>query len=202
MHATTSNYEDVKKYYQGTYVKFKEEGDTLYYIDRVDPDKIIAKATNGDLVGIDLTVNGGYHIDYVIPKKTVFQYGNVVVMLSRIPARMWKKGTSKENTRFERLDAEGKWSKIPFSASMIESFINKPCYYDAPLALKEFTNQHSDLCAAALTPRISMSRGGKIMVDQIIVAKYDFEKKAITCKLLFHSEISKLFPDISVKVVK
>lgn len=200
MFASKDNWEDVKKYYHQTYVKFKEEGDTLFHIDRVDPDKIVAKATNGELVGIDLTI--GYNIEYVIPGKAVFQYGNIVVMLSRIPARMWKKGMSSQNTKFEAFDKSGKWTKIPFSAELIEGFINKPCYTEPKEALKEFVNPNSTLEAAALTPRITFGRNGKLMVDQTIVAKYDFDTKIFTVKALFQKEVAELFPNTQIKVVK
>lgn len=200
MFASKDNYDDVKKYYLGTYVKFKEEGDALFYIERVDPDKIVAKATNEELVGIDLTI--GYNIEYALPGKAVFQYGGIVMMLSRIPARMWKKGMSNQNTKFEVMDKTGKWTKTNFSAELIESFINKPAYVDPMDALKAFCDETSDLEAAALTPRITFTRGGKLMVDQTIVAKYDFTNKVFTVKNLFTKEVKALFPTVTTKSVK
>lgn len=197
MKVSKDNWEDAKKYFHQTYVKFKEEGDALFFVDRVDPDKIVAKATNGELVGIDLTV-GEYHIEYVIPGKAVFQYGPHVVMLSRIPARMWKKGMCTQNTKFETLDATSKWNKATFSSTLIESFINKPCYLEPKEAQKMLGS--GEIESAALTPRISLSKEGKLFVDQTIIAKYN--GTLFTTKRLFQNEVEKLFPHISVKVVK
>lgn len=199
MFVNTENWEDCKKYYSGCYVKFREEGDRLFYIEAVDPDKITARATNGEYVGVDLTI--GYTIDYPLPKKTIYQYGKVVVMLNRIPARMWKKGLNKQNTVFHILDATGKWNSAAFDPTLIEAFISKPSYYAVDIALNDFKNG-MELEAAALTPRISITRQGRISIDQTIVARYDFENDVISCKVLFVPEIEALFPGKKVKTVK
>jgi hypothetical protein len=200
MFVNRDNWEDCKKYFHGCYVKFREEGDRLFYIETVDPDQITARAVdNSEYCGIDLNI--GYTIDYVLPKKTVYQYGKLVVMLARIPARMWKKGLNKQNTAFYILDGQGKWLQTELNPTLIQSFISKPAYYSVVNALNDF-QKNLELEAAALTPRISFCRNGRIFVDQTIIARYDFETDTISCKNLFVPELTALFPNAKMKTVK
>ena len=195
---TSATYEDCKKYFQHTWVKFKEEGDKIWYITSVDIHYIYAKSITDEEILIDIT-EGGYTIEYLIPKKTIFQHGEHAVMLSRIPARMWKKGMSKQNTQFQSLTFDG-WKSKEFDMGVIDGFVNKPCYYSVEDALNEFTKSEH-LQSAALSPRIALSRKGSVYIDNVLVGRYLQEKKTLSVKKIFSPEISPLFSTLQIKGV-
>lgn len=192
MFVNSSNWEDVRKYYEKTFVKFPVlTNDQLWFIDRVTSDLIEVRATNGDEAAIDLSK--GYEMDFVIPKKTVYQYGECAVMLSRIPARQWKKGMCKANTSFQILTTNG-WTNGSFDAGIIEGFINKPSYFSPYEAFEKF-EQSPELQSAALTPRISMTAKGAIYIDEVMIGKFQQLKAGpqLAVKNIFVPEMVKLF---------
>lgn len=190
-------YDDIVKYFHKTYVKFKEDVDVIYLIKQVTHSDIIAEDSKGNEVAICL--NTGYNIDYVIPKKTVFQHGEHALFLARVPARMWRKGMDHKNTEFSILSAAGNWSKIPFNIQHIEGFVNKPSYFTYLEALNNF-QQGEALQSAALSPRISLTRKGAVFVDMVMVGKMDFEKNVLACKTIFSPELVRVFGKAEVKV--
>jgi hypothetical protein len=198
MYVNSANWQDCQKYFSQCYVKFKEEGDRIFYITRVDAQLIIAESTSGDEIGIDLAK--GYTIEYVIPKKTVFQIGEAALFLSRIPARMWKKGMNKSNTQFQYL-TEDQWASAPFDIHSIEGFVNKPSYYTAVDALNDFKNS-AHLKSAALTPRISINHSGKIYLDTVLIGKLDIDKSTIISRKIFKPELTSVFKNMEIKVFK
>ena len=187
-----SNWEDVKKYYEKTYVKFPAlTSEQLWFIDRVTPEYIEVRSTNGDEAAIDLKKD--YELDFVIPKKTVYQYGDQAVMLQRIPARQWKKGMCKNNTAFKMLGENG-WVQGPFDPQIIEGFINKPSYFPIYTAINRLQikeDAQPDLISAAITPRITINRRGNIFVDEVVVAKYQDLKSGpqLTVKNIFAPDL-------------
>lgn len=196
MFVNSQNFDDVKKYFQHTYVKFKETGDHIWHIDTVSSNEILCTDKSKEQVGIDLTI--GYNLEYILPRKAVFQFGRKAIMLSRIPARQWKKGMCKANTAFHTLSADGSWLSYGFEIDLIEGFVNKPSYYPVEQALKDFQN---DLVSVALTPRISMSKNGKIYIDSVLVARYTEEDQKITCRKIFAPEISKVFSGFAISTL-
>jgi hypothetical protein len=198
MFVNNANFDDAKKYLQGTYVKFKETGDHIWHVDSVSPHEMICSDKNKEEVGIDLNI--GYNFEYILPRKAVFQYGASAVILYRIPARQWKKGLCKANTNFSILTEEGSWLLCPFDINPIEGFVNKPSYYSLSLAESTF-KQDSSFKSVALTPRISMCRTGKVFIDQILVAKADLEKKELMCKPIFKTDLAPVFSSYSLKVI-
>lgn len=200
MFINSQNFDDVKKYFQHTYVKFAETGDHIWHIDTVNPNEIICSDKNKEQVGIDLTI--GYNLEYILPRKAVFQFGNEAVMLSRIPARQWKKGMCKANTAFHSMTSEGTWVQLNFDINMIEGFVNKPSYYPLDIAVKELSDENGDLFSVALNSRMSLSKSGKLYIDNVLVGKVIFKDKVVVCKHIFKPEIAKIFANgFTVKTV-
>lgn len=200
MFINSQNFDDVKKYFQHTYVKFAETGDHIWHVDTVSPNEIICTDKNKEQVGIDLNI--GYNLEYILPRKAIFQFGNEAVMLSRIPARQWKKGMCKANTAFHILNSEGTWMALNFDIHMIEGFVNKPSYYPVDLAVKELSKESVDhVASVALNPRMAICHSGKLFVDNVLVGKISFKEKTLLCKKIFKPEISKVFSDWSIKTV-
>lgn len=193
MFVNKSNYDDIVKYYLKTFVQFKEEGEKIFFIKQVSHNEIICEDSKKEEVAICLET--GYTIDYVIPKKTVYQYGEHALFLSRIPARMWRKGMDQKNTSFSLLHESGLWVNCPFSIATIEGFVNKPSYFTFQEALNNFS-KGEHLQSAALTPRISMSRKGGVFIDTVLVGKYDFTKDLLSYKKIFKPELAKAIPDV------
>lgn len=184
MFANTENYEDINKYFSHTYIKFKEEGEKAFLVTSVNSDTLIAEDHTGDVIGIDL--NEGYELDYILPRKTVFQYGECAAILSRIPARMWKKGMDTKNTSFFILDSNGRWKMASLTFSIIDGFVNKASY----VSLERFLEGGFD--SAALNPRISISSNGNVFVDNVRVGTHNKVKGNFLIKKIYIPEIEKV----------
>jgi len=189
MYVNQDNWEDCKKYYEHTFTKFKETGDTIFYINKVTPDDIVAVDINKNEVGIDLTV--GYNLEYVIPRKTVYQYGSRAYMISRIPAKQWKKGMCSSNTQIHYLDDQ--WMLTEFDMNKIEGFVNKPSYLTSAQGIPKLLN--GECVSIALSPRFSMNNTGYVYLDSCIVGEYSFSNNVLKGKKIFAPEFKTLFPN-------
>lgn len=198
MFVSKENWEDVKKYFEKTYVKFPAlTGDTLWFIDRVTPEEMEVSSINKKEENIEYCIDltTGYEMDFVFPKKTVYQYGDTAALLQRVPARQWKKGMCKANTGFSVLSENG-WINGTFDAHIIDGFINKPSYYFPYDALKKFKQENSSLISAALTPRCSIDKRGVIWIDNVAVAKHQTLKatgETLSVKAMFYPYLSNIF---------
>ena len=197
MEVSQSNWHDVEKYFYDTYVKFKETGDTIYRINGVNADFITAVSLDGEEVGIDL--KKPYTIDFLLPKKTSFNRGNTAYHVSRIPARQWKKGISKQNTMFSAYSPSHGWKMVTWDHSLLEGFVNKPGYAQPGELKTLFANGHD---AVAITPRMVVASNGNIFVDTVVIGKWAFDKELITTRQLFELEIKTNFPFAKLKVLK
>ena len=191
MHVSSNNVEDIIKYYKGTWVKFKEENDVLFYVENADQTAIYVTSISDEKCFIKLTKEG-YFLDFLIPRKTVYQYQNNAVMLSRTPARMWKKGVCQTNTTFRMLKTNG-WTPLDFNKHMLEGFVNKPTYGTLNTLKDGETN------SVALSPRISMTVGGHVYIDDVMIAKYMANKATLTTKTLFTPHLRPYFPNTIIK---
>ena len=191
MYVSLDTWEDVKKYYHQTFVKFKETGEEIYYIKEVNSSEIVAENMQGEEVGI--IVENGYTIDYILPRKTLYQEAGSVVMLSRIPARMWKKGLNKQNTKFEVWDGHT-WVAQSFSIQRINGFVNKPGYYQPDTILANFGD--GVYLGWALNSRMWIGASGQIYVDKTAIGKINKEKNTILVKTLFESNVKEIFEDL------
>ena len=189
MKISSDNWEDVNKYFNGTYVKFREEGELVYKIIKVNSEELIAQDMNGNKVKVDLSKE--YDLDYILPKKTVYQQGEFAYILTRIPKRMWSKGVCDQNTAIMRLYM-GEWGGIPVSIDNFVSFVGKNTFYTFDAAVSNFKGGGS-LQSAALSNRVSMDRSGSIYVDTVRIGTYHYEQKNLMLKKAFISAISHLF---------
>lgn len=202
MKVDNSNWEDCQKYFGNTWIKVKECGERVYHVDHVSSAytdlSSPPRGENDEDADIRIDMKNGYTIDYVIPKKTIFQYGKQAIVLQRIPARMWKKGMDSKNTEFLALNEKSTWGKVPINLSIIDGFVNKPSYFDLVTALAEFK---TDLVSAAFSPRISMSKDGSVFIDTVFVAKYYMKDNAIKVKKIFVNDLVPFFPTTRVITV-
>jgi len=195
MLACKENWKDIQKYYLNTYVKFSGEGDRIWFITKVNDQMILAKDSAGEEAFIELA-DSNFTLDYVLPKKAVYQYGENAACLYRLPQRMWKKGLSEENTQLQILGNQ--WVNMPFNIGTIEGFVNKPGYYAFEDAKNQFNNG-SALQSCALSPRVSLTRKGGVFIDTVLVGR--LSKSALSVKEIYISDVAPLFPETKVKAV-
>lgn len=199
MFANQSNVEDVKKYYHQTWVKFpKLSGDTLWWIERVTHEFLEVLSDKDEEALIDL--KKGQEMDYVIPKKAVYQFNGKAAYLSRIPARQWKKGMCEKNTKFQVLSAS-KWDNHAFDIGIIAGFVNKPSYLDFYSAAKNWSQEDFSTVSVALTPRISCNYTGSVFIDDTLVGKYDLVKDILTTREIYKENLQPLFYKSKLKVL-
>lgn len=199
MFANQTNVDDVKKYYHLTWVKFpKLSGDTLWWIERVSHEFLEVISDKGEEALIDL--KRGQEMDYVIPKKAVYQFGQKAAYLSRIPARQWKKGMCDKNTKFQTLDST-KWNTAHFDIGIIAGFVNKPSYLDFYSVQKQWATGSFEMVSIALTPRISCNFTGSVFIDDTLVGKYDLAKDILTTREIYKENLQPLFYKSKLKVL-
>ena len=77
----SSNANDIEKYYYNTYIKFKEFGDRLFYIQGVTSEKVFGLDENDDYFELLLSDEAPYEVDYILPNKACFSYSDTVYQL-------------------------------------------------------------------------------------------------------------------------
>lgn len=195
MIASSETWEDVDKYYRHTYIKYKDFGDTLLKIYSVSPNGVNLVDLSGVEYYFDFE-SGDYQLDYILPKRTSFQYKSHAVHLSRIPARMWKKGLCDKNTYMRFLRDTGNWTALPLDLETISGFIHKPVYPSLTDALHNFK---TDLwSSAALSPRISICKlKNFIYVDTLRVGSFKRTSKVVVSNPLLKEELLSVFKGYS-----
>lgn len=102
---TSSNHQDFRARYQGTYG---------YYVDPYTSKRLPVfvgncnqhRVTFNDITGRELHVNvdAGIEFEFIPVDRGFFQVNKEVFYLERVPARQWKRGICNENTRAYTLD--------------------------------------------------------------------------------------------------
>jgi len=138
MHANSKTYNDVKKYFQGTFIVVPEyDPNKVLHVDSVNPAGIYVSEQNGDKGCISLE-DGGYVLNSPLPLRRQWFQGEDgrAYMICRIPARMWKKGIHGENTVFFYLTTQGSAGNMGWSTERLYDFFrNKVKFADKiPLA--------------------------------------------------------------------
>lgn len=180
------NWRDIQKYYQGTYVKFAEFGDTLHYIENVTQDEITGKDENKDDFVLYLHDSQEYVFEYLLPHKAVFQYGGDAYLLQRIPARQYKRGLCQENTSFTKVTSGERQS---LSWQLMTAYTNKQKYF----SLKEAIYGKGKMRSLAVTNRMSYARGNDYLyVDNKVIATFNRESKVLATIPLFFDDVKEL----------
>lgn len=123
---------DIDKYYRGTYVKIPETGQKiLFLVESVDSAGITLKGTNGEKGYISFYEEGSYSLENPLPNKAFWaESGDFQAkFVSRIPARMWKKGIHPENVAIYRPSADA----LHLSRQSIEPIKNNNLFFCAPI---------------------------------------------------------------------
>lgn len=132
MKFSSNNSADIRKYFEKTYIKLKELGDKILWVERVRNEGIECIDIHGDVVEVLLDHEVEYDMEYTLPHRGCFLYCGKVAMLQRVPSRQWKKGISTENTRIIWADTA---RQVTMGFEALEAFSSKPAYTQLAHAL-------------------------------------------------------------------
>ena len=166
---------DIQKYYMNTFLKFKETGDLLLYLTGVDNYSITGQVEDGRDFKLYMAEDTPYEVDYILPHKSFFQYGQHAVMLQRIPAKQYFRGISPENTSVTyKKPGQEIPSPLPLSFEILKAFVQKQKFLKLSEALT------ADLSSCVLGSRMMYMRANKtIYIDFHPVAKLASNNKHI-----------------------
>lgn len=195
----SQTYEDIHRYYRNTYVKFKETGDCLFFINQVSQN--VVSGTDEDGTAFDLYLNNDdpYEVDYVLPNKSYFQYAKRACMLQRIPAKQYRRGLCSDNVRITALTKTGGSQTMDISFEVLKAFVAKQAYP----SIRTVLTQRPKPLSIALSPRFAyVPDAGVLFCDQLSVAIID--KKENTLKIIrsiFTPEIEKLVKGSDLDII-
>lgn len=190
MQFNTQNWEDINRYYRNTYVKFKETGDTLFYIRDVRPEGVRGTDENGTEFELCLNFDDPYEVDYVLPNKSYFQFAKRACLLQRIPAKQYRRGVCSDNVRITALTRTGGLSDVNVTFDSLKAFVSKQAFP----SLRTVLLQKSKPLSVALSPRFAyVPDMGVVYCDQTAVAQINRKDKTImVLRPIFKPEIMKL----------
>jgi hypothetical protein len=185
-----SNWEDISKYFSKTYMKFPEIGDEVVFVDKVTEygmeGKFLIPTKHGDeTTGWMFTFdNKEVDIDFILPKKSYFEYNGFACLLYRLPSKQFKRGLCEDNVNISCLSANGSFTTAPVSLETINAYTAKPSF-------KPFTKptgQHSYV----VSPRVAVDGVGRIYVDKTKIGIVVGDTKTIAISSLFEPEIKRI----------
>jgi hypothetical protein len=177
MQFNSHNWEDIQRYYRHTYIKFKETGDTLFYVRDVRPDKVTGTDQDGTEFALHLNYDDPYEVDYILPNKSYFQYAKRACMLQRIPAKQYRRGICADNVRITGLSKTGGIVAIDVTFDTLKAFVSKQAFP----SLNTVLMQKQKPLSVALSPRFAfVPVGGFLFCDQTCVAQVDTKTKKVT----------------------
>lgn len=191
MECVQSNYGDITKYYQGSYIKLREFGDALFYVVKVSRDEVLLKDKNDNEFVITLHDSVPYNIDMILPNKSLFQHNNHCFSLSRVPARQYHRGITRQNCEVQVL-GEKKWGTAAVGFDTLEGYVNKPLFPTLSDAIADKS------VSAALSRRFAYSRDGTLWCDLRKIGTVDKLSKVVSVNSLLQLEVSKLLSDTRV----
>lgn len=186
---SNSNWEDVRRYYLHCYIKTKETGDHVWFVEQVDSKMVFLVDCNNEQAALDLSKP--YELEYVIPGRAAFQYGKHAWALVRAPHKQYYRGMHAENTRFASLTDTGRWAVRTINFDIIQAFVEKPVYYKIQDVVNLY--QQEAYISYALSPNICVTNSGIIVtVSGSVIGKLMMKSKRVTCNKLFIPELTKL----------
>jgi hypothetical protein len=171
MKATNQNHQDIRKYYEGTFILVPEATEKVLYVEKVDINYIYVRTCEGEQGGIELTEKG-YTIKDVLPHKQFYQPSPGTAMhIQRKPARMWKKGVHVENTTMCVVQENGGFSNAALTHFALETFHQTKGKFDS------FSDLPQEFKSVAISPRMCLLKNGNILLDSFCVGMFNPKKK-------------------------
>jgi hypothetical protein len=174
-----ANRDDINKYYRNCYVKFKEFGDLLFFIKEVSAAKVMGQVEDGREFHLHISQEHPYDVEFILPRKSFFQYNGRAMLLQRHPARQYHRGICGENTsiNFKAPGANGQIHGHGMDFSVLRAYVNKPQFPKLSDAIRMEDE------SVALDRRMMYMRSThQIHVDFVPVARVNV--KASTIRML------------------
>lgn len=179
---TSSNANDIDRYYNNTYVKFKEYGEKLFFIQEVNSESIVGKDEDGNAFALYLDNANPYELAYTLPHRAVFQYKDGALLLRRMPAKQYRRGICNDNTTITRVDTG---DAVSINFEILKAFVNKPKYFTFTHCFNKPKQK-----SLALSPRMSViTKTGIIKVDWQTIGQLDMVDKVVHCRRLFIEDL-------------
>lgn len=187
MKFSKDNWEDIKKYFDKSYMKFPLLGDEVVYVESVSSAGMSGKRMkNADWDGWQFTFGGVdtvAEVEFVLPRKSYFQSDNGAYLLTRLPAKQYKRGMCRENTSIECLTIHG-FEGVPLSLELINAYTHKPSFQGF---CEELGSSY------AVSRRMAVDQTGKIYIDHTRIGYIDVKERSINCNIeLFVPEIEQI----------
>jgi len=187
MECIKENWKDIDRYFRHTYVKVDGYGDTLFFIDHVNPNNISGTTEDNDYFEIELHNHQPFNLSYVLPHKAVFQFNKRAVLLQRVPAKQFKRGLHADNVSLSFTD-----TGVPIDVTLpaLKAFTTKQRYFSFSEA---FLSKGNKYLSFALTSRMSCAKAsGGIFIDTTKIATFLHESKKIVMeKKAFKPEVER-----------
>lgn len=179
----SNNYEDIQKYFSGTYVKFEgfagitgtgetiDAGEQVHYIKNVNPGAVTGQKLREDNTTVDFIFHlqhDGPEVEVVMPKKSFFNWEGNAYLLSRIPAKQWKKGITKGNTSIQLLESEG-FESMDITFQTLNAYVKKP----------QFLNLEKRSGSYAISRRFAVSGAARLYLDTTRIGHVNYNEQTI-----------------------
>lgn len=200
-----ANYEDISKYYSGTFVKFEGmegefegkpllAGEQIHYIKKVTPVSAIGTRLMEDGTEVEFefhfseTAEDAPDVEMIFPKKCFFNVDDVgALLLARNPVRKWKKGITNENTLIQKLGSTVLTS-VSMDMGSLNWYIKKPAYMSFTKRMKSY----------AVSRRFAVATSGMLFCDTKQVGRVDYKKQTVfVVHSMFIPEITRILKDHS-----
>lgn len=177
MIAQRSNWKDVQRCYDHSYIKIRGFGDKLFYVTRVTADLMSGEDSEGTGFELWLDDEFPFEIDYVLPHHAVFQYGEHAVELRRVPSRQYRRGLHMDNTRIRSIISG---SALDLGFPILEAFVGKQQYPTLKEAMST-TNR-----STALSSRLSFhNKDGTLFMDNVVIGSVQGDVVKMTRSIFF-----------------
>lgn len=195
-----TNWEDIKKYFHQTYMKFPLIGDEVVFVDGVSPEgltgKFLSPEKHGEGVsGWTFTFSNRENVDieFILPRKSFFDYRGNACLLSRLPTKQYKRGLCNDNVSISML-TEGGFQGLHVTLEIINAYASKSAYQGFRMETG---------FSYTVAPRVAVDMSGKIYVDRIRVGYVDPNKGIINVNSeLFLPEFNRILADHGQTVLK
>lgn len=161
------NWEDLKKYFEKSYMKFPKLGEQAVYVESVCSDGLSGKLLpNNEHEGWKYTFTEGSGLDfeYILPKKSFFEYEGLAYLLERIPAQQYKRGLCRDNCSIKCLTIHDGFIAVSLSLELVNAYTMKQNF--------QGFRKESTQGSYPVSSRIAVDSTGKIYVDTIRVGAY------------------------------
>lgn len=169
------NWEDIRKYFDKSYMKFPLIGDEVVFVESVSAHGMRGKQTNPEFDEWAFTFANnpqGAEVEFILPHKSFFEWDERVWLLSRLPSKQYKRGICRENTSIACLTSEGFYEEN-LSLALINAYTAKPSF-------QGFRTDRVGACYA-VGPRMAVDNAGRVFIDRIRVGYVDVKAGTINC---------------------